>query len=74
MESTGTTATNAAAATDGAQHDTATYDSTASYASIDDADTTTFTNGHEHDADASDAICSTSTATTVEDDVTFRGE
>ena len=74
MESTGATATNASAATYGVQCDTATYDATAGYAAIDDADTTTSTDGHECDADALNEIWSNSTATTVEDDVTVRGE
>ena len=50
MESTGATATNAAAATDGVQHDTSTYDATSGDAATYDADTTTATNGHERDA------------------------
>ena len=74
MESTGATATNAEAAKDGVQHDTTTYDATAGDAATYDADTTTTTYGHERDSDASNAVWSTSTATTVEDDVTVRGE
>ena len=74
MESTGATTTNAEAATYGLQHDTATYNVTAGDAATDDADTTTATDGHERDEDAPNAICSTSTATTEEDDVTVREE
>ena len=74
MESTGATTTNAAASTDGVHHDTATYDATAGDAATYDADTTTSTDGNERDTDAPNAIWSTSTATTVEDDVTVRGE
>ena len=65
---------NAAEATDGEQHDTATYDATSGDADTDDADTTTATDGHERDADDPNAIWSTTTATTVEDDFTVRGE
>ena len=74
MESTGATATNVAAATDGVQHDTPTYDATSGDAATYDADKTTATDWHEHDADTTNAIWSTSKATTVEDDVTVRGE
>ena len=65
MRSTGATTTNAAAATDGVQHDTATYDATAGDTATDDSDTTTVTDGYERDADAPNAIWSTATATTV---------
>ena len=74
MESTGTTTTNAAAATYGVQHDTTTYDATSCDTATDDAYTTTAIDGHERDADAPNGIWSTTTATTVEDDVTVRGE
>ena len=74
MESTGATTTSAAAATDGVKHDTATYDATVVDTTTDDSDTTTATDGHERDADAPNSIWSTATATTVEDDVTVRGE
>ena len=59
MESTGAITTNTTAATDGLQHDTATYYATAGDASTDDADTTTATDGHERDADSPNAIWST---------------
>ena len=74
MESTGTTTTNAAAATDGVQHDTETFDATADDAATDDADTATATDGHESDADAQNEIWRTTTATTVEYDMKVRGE
>ena len=75
MESTGaTTTTNIEEATYGLQHDTTTYDATSGDAATDDADTTTATDGHERDADAPNSIWSTATVTTVEDDVTVRGE
>ena len=57
---TGATTTNAAAATDGIQHDTEIY-----YETTDDADTTTVTDGNERDVDAPNAIWSAATATTV---------
>ena len=71
MESTGATTTSAAAATDGVKHDTSTYDATANDATTDGSDTTTATDELERDADAPNSICSTATATTVEDDVKF---
>ena len=74
MESTGATSTNASEATDGVQHDAASYYETASDAATNDLDTESATNGYERDADASDAILITSASTTVEDDVTGRGE
>ena len=72
-------ATNSAtAATDGIQHDSTTHDSTTDdattdYATTDYADSATATYGNECDADAPNAIWSTTTATTVENDVTVRG-
>ena len=74
MESTDTTTINSEAATDGIKHDTSTYDATAGDATTDDAYTTTAIDGHERDADAPNAIWSTAAVTTVEDDVTVRGE
>ena len=74
MESTGTTTTNAESSTDGVQHDTTTFDATKGDAATDNAYTTTATYGHERDADSPNAIWSTTTATTVKDDVTVRGE
>ena len=77
MESTDTT-TSATASTDGIQHDATTHDATTyyattDYATTDDADAATATDGNEYDADAPNAIWSTKTATTVENDVTVRG-
>ena len=74
MESIGATATNVTAAADGLQHDAAAYDATANDAATNDANAATASDGHEHDADASDEIWSTSAATIVEDDVPVRGE
>ena len=74
MESTGATETNATAAAYGLQHDAAAYYATANDAATNDANASTASDGNKHDADASDAIWSTSAATTVEDDVTVRGE
>ena len=75
MESTGaTTTTSIEEATYGLQHDTATYDATSGDAATDDADTTTATDGHARDAYDPNAIWSTKKATTLEDDVTVRGE
>ena len=74
MESTGATATNATAATDGIKHDAAAYDATESYADTNSEDTETATDGHKHDAYSEDAIWSTVAPTTVEYDLTVRGE
>ena len=57
MESTDTTATSAAAATDGIHHDTETHYATTGDATIDDADSTTAIYGNERDADAPNSIC-----------------
>ena len=77
MESTDAT-TNATAATygihhDATTHDATTYDATTDYATKDDADSATASDGNECDADAPDAIWSTTTATTVENDAKVRG-
>ena len=73
MESTDATTTSAASAIDGKQHDTVTHDATAGDATTYYSNITAATDGNERDADAPDAIWSTATATTVEDDVTVRG-
>ena len=70
MESTDAT-TSATSATYGIQHDETTHDATTDdtitdYATTDDADSATATDGNECDADAPNAIWSTTTATTVE--------
>ena len=70
--------TSATAATDGIQHDATTHDATADdattdYATTDDADAATAIDGNEYDADAPNAIWSTTTATTLENYVTVRG-
>ena len=77
MELTDTT-TSTTSATDGIQHDTTTHDATpddatTDYATTYDADSTTATDGNEYNADATNTIWSTTTATTVENDVTVRG-
>ena len=78
MESTDATTTREAESIYGIQHhatahDATTYDATTDYATTDDADSATATDGNERDAYAPNAIWSTSTATTVENDVTVRG-
>ena len=70
--------TSATAATDVIQHDVTTHDATTDdattdYATTDDADEAIATDGNEYDEDAPNAIWSTTTATTVENDVTVRG-
>ena len=74
MESTDATPTSASAAKDRIQHDTSTHDATSCDATTDDADSTTVTDGNERDADAPNEIWITAAATTVENDVTIRGE
>ena len=68
MESTDTTTISAAASTYGIQNDATTH-----YATTDDAYSTTAADGNGRDADSPNAIWSTATATTVENDVTVRG-
>ena len=58
---------------DATAHDATTDDTTTYYATTDDADAAIATGGNEFDADAPNAIWSTTTATTVENDVTVRG-
>ena len=70
--------TRATESIDGIQHNATTHfsttdDATTYYATADDADSATATDCNECDADAPNAIWSTSTATTVENDVTVRG-
>ena len=77
MESTDAT-TSTTVATDVIQHNVITHDSTTDdattdYATTDDADEAIATDGNEYDADAPNAIWSTTTATTVENDVIVRG-
>ena len=72
MESTYATTTSATAATDGIKHDAATHDETTDDATTDDADIKTATDGNERAADAPNAIWSTATAKTVENDITVR--
>ena len=73
MESTDATTTSAATDTDGIQHDATTHNATTDDATIDDAYSATATGGNECDADAPNAIWSTTTATTVKNNVTVRG-
>ena len=77
MESIDAT-TSATASTDGIQHDATTHDATTDDATTDysttyDADSATATDGNECDTDSPNAICRTTTATTVENHVTVRG-
>ena len=72
MESTDAT-TSATAATYGIQHDATTHDATTDYSTTDGSDSVTATDGNECDLDAPNAIWSTTTATTVENDVAVRG-
>ena len=72
MESTDATATSTSATPDGIQHNKTTHDTTSGDVTTDDSDTTTAADGNERDADAPNAIWSTVTATTMEDDVTVR--
>ena len=72
IESTDAT-TSSTAAIDGIQHDATTHDATTDDAITYDAYTKTATDGNERDADAPNAIWSTTTATTVENDVKVRG-
>ena len=73
MESTDATTTSVSAATDGIQHDAETHDATTDDTTTDNSDSTTATDGNELYADAQNAIWSTATAPTVENDVTVRG-
>ena len=73
MESKNATTTSASAATDGIQHYETTHDATTDDATTDDSDSTTATDGIKRDAYAPNAIWSTVTETTVENDVTVRG-
>ena len=77
MEYTDAT-TSATAATYGIEHDTTTHDattddSTTDYVTTYDSDAATVTDGNEYDADAPNAIWSTTTITTVGNDVTVQG-
>ena len=77
MEPTDAT-TSATSAKDGIQNDATTYDATTYNATTDyettyDAYAATATYGNEYDADSTNTIWSTTTETTVENDVTVRG-
>ena len=73
MESKDKTTTSAEEATDVIQHDATTHDATKYDATTYDADPATATDGNEHDPDAPNEIWITTTAITVENDVTVRG-
>ena len=73
MESTDATTASAAADTDGIQHDATTNDATADDATTKDTDSATATDENESDVDVPNTIWITTTATTLENDVTVRG-